>query len=229
MGDMITFKANGRTADGYLAKPSSGKGPGVIVVQEYWGLVGHIKDVADRFAGEGFFALAPDLYHGKEAKSPNDADKLMMALNMAEVAKDIRGAADYLIALDGVQPKKVATLGFCMGGQLALFAASEYPEHIGAVVNFYGVHPAAKPNVARLSGPVLQHFGLHDKTTPPEAAKELTERIRDAGKQVESYFYDAGHAFFNDQRPQVYNPAAAKLAWERTLSFLRGALVETRR
>jgi carboxymethylenebutenolidase len=226
MGDVVTFKANGRTADGYLAKPASGRSPGVIVLQEWWGLVGHITDVADRFAAEGFFALAPDLYHGEKTKSPDDAGKLMMALNIAEVSKDLRGAADYLAGLDGVSPEKVAAVGFCMGGQLALFAATEYPERIGAAVNFYGVHPAVKPDVSRLSGPALLHFAERDKSTPPDAAKALTKQIRDAGKKVESHFYDADHAFFNDQRPTVYNAEAAKLAWDRTLKFLRSALAE---
>ena len=224
MGDVVTFEANGRTADGYLAKPPSGRGPGVVVVQEWWGLVGHITDVTDRFAAEGFFALAPDLYHGEKTKSPDDADKLMMALNVAEASKDLRGAADYLAGLDGVSPRKVAAVGFCMGGQLALFAATEYPERVGAAVDFYGVHPAVKPDVSRLSGPVLLHFAERDKSTPPDAAKALTKQIRDAGKEVESHFYDAAHAFFNDQRPNVYNAESARLAWDRTLKFLRSAL-----
>jgi carboxymethylenebutenolidase len=224
MGEIVTFKANDRTANGYLAKPTSGRGHGIIVLQEWWGLVGHITDVADRFAAEGFFALAPDLYHGETTKSPGDADKLMMALNIAEAAKDMRGAADYLVGLDGVSPKKVATVGFCMGGQLALFAATEYPERIGAAVDFYGVHPAVKPDVSRLSGPVLLHFATRDTSTPPDVANALSQRIRDAGKQVEAHFYEASHAFFNDQRPAVYNAEAAKLAWDRTLAFLRLAL-----
>lgn len=224
MGEMVTFKANGRTADGYLARPASGKGPGIVVVQEWWGLVGHITDLADRFAAEGFFALAPDLYHGEKTKSPDDAGKLMMALNIAETAKDLRGAADYLAGLDGVSPKKVGTVGFCMGGQLALFAATDYPERIGAAVDFYGIHPSVKPDVTRLSGPVLGHFATHDKGTSPDVANALAKDIRDAGKRIELHFYDADHAFFNDQRPTVYNAKAAKLAWTRTIDFLRNAL-----
>lgn len=228
MGEMVTFKANGRTADGYLAKPSSGKGPGVVVVQEWWGLVGHITDIVDRFAAEGFVALAPDLYHGEKTKSPDDAGKLMMALNIAEAAKDLRGAADYLAGLDGVSPDRVGVVGFCMGGQLALYAATVYPERIGATVDFYGVHPSVKPDVSRLSGPVLAHFATRDKSTPPDVANALVKQIRDAGKQVEAYFYEADHAFFNDQRPTVYNADAAKLAWTRTVDFLRKALSEAK-
>jgi carboxymethylenebutenolidase len=219
--EMIRFSANGRVADGYLARPDSGRGPGVLVVQEWWGLVGHIKDVVDRFASEGFFALAPDLYHGEQTKSPDTAGKLMMALNIGEAAKDLRGAADRLLAIDGVTPKKVGAVGFCMGGQLALYAACQSPDRIGAAVDFYGIHPNVKPEVERLSGPVMAHFGKRDKSVDHTAATALVDRVQAAGKEIEAHFYDANHAFFNDQRPEVYDDASARLAWERTLEFLR--------
>jgi carboxymethylenebutenolidase len=224
MGEMVTFPANGRTADGYLAKPPSGRGPGVIVLQEWWGLVDHIKDLTDRFAREGFVALAPDLYHGERTKSPDQAGKLLMALNIAETAKDLRGAAKYLHDRAEVRPKKVAAVGFCMGGQLALFGASAHPDVINATVDFYGSHPKVDPDVAKLSGPVLAHFGRRDKSVPEAAANALIDRIKAAGKSVEAHFYDADHAFFNDQRPEVYNRESAQLAWSRTLDFLRRAL-----
>jgi carboxymethylenebutenolidase len=224
MGEMVTFPANGRTADGYLARPSSGRGPGVIVIQEWWGLVDHIKDLSDRFAREGFVALAPDLYHGERTKSPDQAGKLFMALNIAETAKDLRGAAAYLRSLAEVQSKKVAAVGFCMGGQLALFAATAHPDVIDAAVDFYGIHPKVNPDVSKLSGPVLAHFGRRDKSVPESAANALVERIEAAGKTVEAHFYDADHAFFNDTRPEVYDPKSAELAWQRTLKFLRSAL-----
>ena len=221
---MIEFRANGRVASGYLARPARGIGPGVLVLQEYWGLVGHITDVCDRLAAQGFFALAPDLYHGAAAQSPDEAGKLMMALNIAEASKDLGGAVDYLIAIDDVHPKYVAVIGFCMGGQLALYAACQFPDRIRAVVDFYGIHPKVNPDVSRLSGPVLAHFAMHDRSVSPEAAAALVARIQDAGKEVEAYTYDAKHAFFNDQRPQVHDRAAADLAWIRTLDFLRRAL-----
>jgi carboxymethylenebutenolidase len=224
MGEMIEFRANGRTAPGYLARPASGRGGAVIVIQEWWGLVGHIKEVADRFATAGYFALAPDLYHGDQARSPAEADKLMMALDIAEAAKDLRGAATHLLAVDGVTSDKAVTIGFCMGGQLALFGACAAPEVIGGAIDFYGVHPAVELDVEKLSGPVQCHFGQHDKTTPPAAANALVDRIRGAGKEVEAYFYDAGHAFFNNERPQVYSPEAADLAWRRVLRFLEKTL-----
>ncbi len=158
------------------------------------------------------------------AKSPDDAGKLMMALNIAEAAKELRGAADYLVAASDVSPKRVASIGFCMGGQLSLFAACEAPDRICAAVDFYGVHPAVTPDVSNLSGPVLAHFATRDKSTPPAVANALVERIRAAGKEVDAYFYDADHAFFNDERPAVYNAEAANLAWERTVTFLKRAL-----
>jgi carboxymethylenebutenolidase len=221
---MIEFSANGRMASGYLARPERESAPAVLVLQEYWGLVGHITDVADRFAAQGFFALAPDLYHGDVAKTPDEASKLMMALDIAQTAKELKGAADYLIDIPAVNPKRVAAVGFCMGGQLALYAACQFPDRISAVVDFYGIHPAVKPDFSRLSGPVLAHFARHDRSVTPQAAAAFVARVQDAGNDIEAHTYDAKHAFFNDQRPQVYDPASAELAWIRTLDFLRRAL-----
>jgi carboxymethylenebutenolidase len=204
-GVMIEFKANGRTANGYLARPTSPRGHGVLVIQEYWGLVDHIKDVTDRFAAEGFFALAPDLYH-------------------AETAKDLRGAADTLVATEGVSPKQLGVVGFCMGGQLALYAACEYPERIAAAVDFYGVHPRVQLKLDRLEAPVLAHFALHDAHTPEDKARELVRHIEQSGKHVETYFYDAQHAFFNDTRQTVYSRTDATQAWKRTIEFLNRSL-----
>ena len=223
-GSMIEFKANGRNATGYLARPTASRGHGVLVVQEYWGLVDHIKDLADRFAAEGFFALAPDLYHGEKTKSPNEAGKLMMALNIAETVKDLRGAADALIAVEGVSPKQVGIVGFCMGGQLALYGACELPERIAAAVDFYGIHPNVTLRLENLGGPVLAHFALKDTMTPEPRARELVRRIEQAGKHVEAYFYNADHAFFNDTRPGVYSRADAHEAWKRTIEFLNRSL-----
>jgi len=130
------FFGPGGTTGGYLSKPESGEGPGIIVLQEWWGLVGHIKNVADRFAAAGYVALAPDLYHGESTKSPDDAGKLMMALNIEQTEKDLAGAVDYLG--DQASGDKIGIIGFCMGGQLALFGASKNPR-IGACVDLYGV------------------------------------------------------------------------------------------
>ena len=218
---MVTFNANGRECAGYLALPASGSGPGLIVVQEWWGLVDHIKALADRFADAGFVALAPDMYHGEKTTSPDEAGKLLMALNIGEAGKDLRGAALYLRAHASVAPKKVGVLGFCMGGQLALFGAQEHPDVIDAAVDFYGIHPKVTIDPARVKPPVLGHFGLQDKSVPLASVRALRDGINAAGGHMEAHEYDAGHAFFNDSRPQVYDAACAQLAWERSLAFLR--------
>ena len=217
---MVEFRANGRMAEGYLSLPDR-PGPGLLVIQEWWGLVDHIRDVTDRFAAEGFVALAPDLYRGDKTKSPDQAGKMLMALNIGEAAKDMRGAANYLLGLDDVRPKKVGALGFCMGGQLALYAATEFPEQISAGVDFYGIHPNAQVDPAKVKVPILAHFAKRDTNVPEESARALVESIRSVGGSVEAHFYDADHAFFNDTRPEVYNREAAALAWTRTLEFLR--------
>ncbi|MBC7791961.1 MAG: dienelactone hydrolase family protein [Anaerolineae bacterium] len=217
---LISFAANGRTVSGYLSLPKSGSGAGLIVVQEYWGLVDHIRDLTERFAAEGFVALAPDLYHGEQTKSPDQAGKLLMALNIANAGKDLRGAAEYLLAHSAVQPKKVAAIGFCMGGQLALYAAQEHPDRITAVVDFYGIHPNVKIEPSRVTVPAQGHFGKKDPSVKEDTARALFERIGSEGGEAEAFFYDAGHAFFNDARPEAYDPSSAEKAWERTLAFL---------
>src|SRR4030095_11925971 len=142
-GQIVGFSSNGGTTDGYLAIPEKGSGPGVIVIQEWWGLVDHIKDVCDRFADEGFVALAPDMYHGKTTKSPDEAGKLMMALRIDQAEKDLRAAVDYLLTSDFTTSKKLGVIGFCMGGALALFTATKN-QNIGACIVFYGIHPNIK-------------------------------------------------------------------------------------
>ena len=220
-GEMIRFAANGRTAPGYLVAPESGnEGPGLVLVQEWWGLVDHIKDVADRFAAAGFVVLAPDLYDGEKTKSPDQAAKMFMALRIGEAAKDIRGAARHLIARPDEMPKKVGVLGFCMGGQLALYAGQEYPDEIGAVVDFYGVHPNVPIDPAKVRVPVQLHFAKRDTSVPEAKAKELTAKLAETGSDVSSHFYDADHAFFNDTRPEVHDPEAAEKAWTRSVAFL---------
>ena len=217
---MVEFRANGRTGNGYLSLPEK-SGPGVIVIQEWWGLVDHIKNLADRFANEGFVALAPDLYHGETTRSPDEAGKRLMALNIAEAAKDMRGAGEYLHGLDQVDPKAIGILGFCMGGQLALYAATEFPQVFSAGVDFYGIHPNAQIDPENLEVPILAHFAKRDTSVPEESARQLVESIESSGKNIEAHFYDADHAFFNDTRPEVYDEDAARLAWTRTLDFLR--------
>lgn len=220
-GETVRFPANGHETRGYLALPASGAGPGVLVIQEWWGLVDHITSVADRFAAEGFVALAPDLYDGTTTRSPDDAAKLFMALNIDRAAADLRGAAAFLQAHGSVRGPRVGAVGFCMGGQLALYAGTVEPERIGAVVDFYGIHPKVPVDPGRLKVPVLGHFGTRDASIPVESVRELAAAVQAAGGQFEACFYDADHAFFNDTRPAVYDQTASRLAWERTLAFLR--------
>jgi len=218
-GKMVDFPSNGGKTAAYLATPASGKGPGVLVIQEWWGLVGHIKSVCDRFAAEGFTALAPDMYHGQTASEPDGAGKLFMALNIAQAEKDLRGAVDYLAQQSSSQ--KVGAVGFCMGGQLALFAGSVNPK-VGAVVNFYGIHPNVKPDYTKLQGPVLGLFAEKDGFVTPQTARDVDAAIKKAGKQSEIHIYpNVDHAFFNDENAGAYNKAAADDAWRRTLTFFR--------
>lgn len=224
MGQMISFNGGGTDYHGYLAQSVNGRGKGVIVLQEWWGLVGHIKSVADRFAEAGFTALAPDLFQGKTTTEPDEAGSLLMALNIAETEKILNRAVKTLLSQDSVEGEKVGVIGFCMGGQLSLFAATTNDE-IGACVNFYGIHPNVKPNYANLRGPVLGVFAEHDDYASPAAVAQMDAEMTAAGKPHEFHTYPGvHHAFFNDGRPTVYNEVAAKDAWAKTLAFLNANL-----
>src|SRR6266705_5132454 len=219
-GEMVEFQSNGGIASGYLSLPASRKGPGVIVIQEWWGLVEHIKDICDRFAAEGFVALAPDLYHGKSTTSPDEAGKLMMAMRIDEAEKDLRGAAEYLLNHTATTGSKVGTVGFCMGGALSLYAATKN-EKVGACVVFYGGHPNVKPDLPNLQAPVLGIYEERDRSVTPESVHELERELKALGKSVEVHIYPgADHAFFNDDRPEVYNEKAAADAWQRVIELL---------
>jgi carboxymethylenebutenolidase len=221
MGEMVEFPFTGGNTGGYLATPKQGSGPGVIVIQEWWGLVDHIKDLCDRFAQEGFVALAPDLYHGKSTKSPDEAGRLMMAMRIDDAERDLSAAAQYLMTLDSTTSDKVGVVGFCMGGALALYTATKNPQ-IGASVVFYGGHPKVKPDLPNLQAPVLGLYGEKDRSVTPASAHELERQVKALGKQIEVIVYPgADHGFFNDMRPEVYNAEAAADAWRRTLAFLR--------
>jgi len=224
--ETVQFNSNGGTTEGYLSVPESGKGPGVIVIQEWWGLVPHIKNVCDRFAAAGFVALAPDLYHGRAATSPDEAGKLMMALDIAQTEKDLRGAIQYLLAHRGVTSERVGTVGFCMGGALSLYAATKN-EQVGACVVFYGGHPKVHYDLENLHAPVLGLYAGRDTFVTPELVRALEARLKELGKSAEIHIYEgAEHAFFNDDRPEVYNKEAAEDAWQRTVGFFRAHLQE---
>lgn len=220
MGQIVSFNGGEVENQGYLAE-SANPGIGVIVIQEWWGLVDHIKDVCDRFAAEGFTALAPDLYFGEATTEPTRAGELMMALNIPETAEVLSKAIQFLIESPKVEGQKVGIVGFCMGGQLALYGAS-HDDRIGACVHFYGIHPKVQPSYRDLAGPVLGFFAEHDEYNSPDVIRALDEELTLLEKPHHFETYPGTkHAFFNDDRPEVYDEKAAKDAWQKMLAFFR--------
>jgi len=205
---------------GYLATPKSGQGPAVVVIQEWWGLVRHIEDVCDRFADEGFLACAPDLFHGKTTKSPDEAGKLVMELDAERAANEIAAAGAYLLGRPECSSKTYGVVGFCMGGGLAKFVATR-DANVGAAVSFYGGFKKVPAVWENVKAPMILIAGENDKGLTA-AEKELYEKLKGLGKDVTLKIYpDAEHAFFNDTRPEVYNAEAAADAWRMTLDFFR--------
>ncbi|HWL35493.1 MAG TPA: dienelactone hydrolase family protein [Frankiaceae bacterium] len=227
MGEQVTFASNGDSAEGYLAVPETGSGPGVIVIQEWWGLVPHIRSLADAFAGEGYVALAPDLYHGITTTEPDEAGKLLMGLAMDRAAKDIAGAARYLVARPETTGDKIGAVGFCMGGSLALWSATLAPE-IVAAVGFYPAIPwqHMSPDWPSYDGKAAQiHAAEGDGGPEAEGIQQARAAIEAAGGTVDVFGYPGTeHAFFNDSRPEVYDAVAAAQAWGRTLALFQDRL-----
>src|SRR3954452_23431201 len=218
----VEFQSNGDTATGYLAEPESGRGPGVIVLQEWWGMDDSVRRYVDRFAEAGFLALAPDLYHGETTEQPDEAEQKMMAMNMNRTVKDMRGAVDFLEEQDGFEGDGVGAVGFCLGGGLAVWAGAEHPD-VKAVVTYYYVMPHGKPDFSKVNAPVLGHFGTNDDFVPVDDAKALEGELQQAGAEAAFEFYEgAGHAFFADHnRLGTYHPEHANTAWNRTVDFFR--------
>jgi len=227
LGELVTFTSNGGTAEGYLAEPESGAGPAVIVIQEWWGLVGHIMSVVDRFAAEGFLALAPDLFHGARTREPDEAEKLMLGMEIDPAGRDIAGAATYLAGLAANSGRGTGCVGFSMGGSLALWSAT-LSEEIVAAVGFYPAVPWGRIN------PAWAHYvGKHAMLHADEAAggceaqylQTAITSIEQAGGEVACFDYPGTkHGFFNDDRPEVYHETAAREAWSRTLNLFRAKL-----
>ena len=225
MGEEISFTINGQKGDGWFAAPESGKGPAIVVIQEWWGLVPHIQNVTDRFAKEGFLAFAPDLYHGKTTTSPDEAGRLLMELDAERAGREISAAGAFLLNRPECSSRSFGVVGFCMGGALAQYAATSNP-NVGAAVSFYGGFKKVSLRWKNLSGPILMIYGEMDESVPPSEAKPLEDKLKALGKNVETViFRGAPHGFFNDTRPGIYREECAKDAWQRTLAHFRAHLV----
>ena len=226
---MIEYKRpDGNSVNGYLAEPTDFEhAPGVVVIQEWWGLDDEVKSVADRLAKAGYRALVPDLYRGKLALEAKEAEHLMGDLNFGDAAsQDIRGAVQYLKSTGS---KKVAVTGFCMGGALTVLSACHVPELDGSVV-WYGYPPLEYVDATAITKPMMAHWAIHDDFFAISGVDQLEAALKEANVSHQFYRYDAKHAFANpksDSRgmpPLQYNAEAAKLAWDRTLSFLSAHL-----
>lgn len=222
MGEMVTFDTDAGGTSAYLAVPEDGPGPGVVVIQEWWGLVDHIRDVCDRFADEGFVALAPDLYDGEEADDAEEANRRMQELQVPEAALELSTAIGYLLTREEVTGGRVGVVGYCMGGALAIVTADRAAGKVGACDAYYGVFWYGDPELSAIECPVVLRVGTEDDYISEEKVRSLAGHIRDAGApdvRVETY-EGAGHAFFNDERDS-YDEDAAGRAWQDTLTLFR--------
>lgn len=227
MAEHVTFASNGGSCGGLLGVPASGRGPGVVVIQEWWGLVPHIENLVDKCADAGFVALAPDLYHGAKTDEPDEAMRMMMALAMDPAARDIAGAARFLFESDPTDGNGIAAVGFCMGGSLALWSATLAPQ-LTTAVGFYPALPWDRmspewPNYAGKSAMI--HCSEEDGTSSAVGIQQAKSAIEKAGGDVEVFDYPGTkHAFFNDERPEVHDHEASAMAWDRTVQFLHNRL-----
>ena len=220
----ITFPVNGQEGMGYLAQPDDGgTHPGVVVIQEFWGLDGHIRDVTERVAREGFVALAVDLYHGQSATEPDEARKLAMNMNRERAVKDCIGAVRNLKSMVEVAPKRVGCVGFCMGGSMTLALAAATPD-VAAAAPFYAGMQPGPDELARIEAELFCAFGAEDQGIPLEKVKAFEQTLADKRRRAIVKVYDgAPHSFFNDTKPS-YRPEAARDAWGRTLELFRRVL-----
>jgi carboxymethylenebutenolidase len=223
--EIVSFPGDGVTMTGYVARPpDKGQHPGIIVIQEWWGLNEHIKDIARRFAREGYVAIAPDLFSRlghKVTTDSNEAGKLMQALQQSDGLKDLNSTVTYLKSLDSVDPNRIGVIGFCMGGSYALMQPCTTRE-IKAAVVFYGQVPDPDAPLKDLAAPVLYIYGEDDGWITQADVQRLRDALRKYNKPGEVKTYPGcAHAFFNDTRKEVYRPAEAQDAWKRTLSFFQ--------
>jgi carboxymethylenebutenolidase len=219
----VPLKVNGDDAYAFVAQPDdNAQHPGVVVIQEWWGIEPHIRQLAQKLAADGFVVAVPDLYHGKIATEPNEAQKMSMMIrgNVEKAAKEIIGALDTVKAMPNVEPKKLGLMGFCIGGFMTYYVASRYPD-LGAVVPFYGAGYDPTPEeVAKVNAPVLAFYGSRDQSVPMEQVRKIERMYKEAGKDFTVKVYDAGHAFINPDHGMGNEKAAAE-AWPLAVNFLK--------
>jgi carboxymethylenebutenolidase len=229
MAETVEFRSNGSVASGYLAKPAAGSGPGVLVIQEWWGLDSGTKEMTDRLAAAGFVALAPDLYHGELAghTEMDKAGKLMQSLPPDRAGRDMSGAIDYLASHPAVKGNGIGVVGFCMGGMLAFIIGANRPDKVKAVVAFYGFpQGASEPDWSKLTASVRGHMAEHDDFFPPAAARALEAKLQGMGKDVTMTVYPGtGHAFMAPHNALgTLNATLAAQIWPLVTSFLHDTL-----
>ena len=218
----VRFPSGDGEAFGYLRVPESGSGPGVVVVQEWWGLTTHVAGIVDRLAAAGFVALAPDLYGGPTTHDSAEAAELLERLPVERAAHDLAGAVDHLVGLPEVTSGTVGTIGFCMGGGFVFALAALRPDLVSAAVPFYGL-PRDESTVPRIRAAVQGHYGREDRGIPVERVESVFSALaeRPGPAAAELHLYQAGHAFLNDENLiGTYDPQCAALAWSRAVAFL---------
>jgi len=222
----VDLKVNGDGAYAFLAEPDdNARHPGMVLIQEWWGIEPHIRDLAQKLAADGFVVAVPDLFHGKIATEPNDAQKMVMMIrgNVDRAAREIIGALETVKAMPNVEPKKLGLMGFCVGGFMAYTVASRYPD-LGAVVLFYGAGYDPTPEeIAKVNAPVLAFYGSRDDGNPMKQIHKIERMYKEASKDFTVKVYDAGHAFINPTHGMGNEKAAAK-AWPLAVNFLKEKL-----
>jgi len=220
------LKVNGDGAYAFVAEPDdNAKHPGIVLIQEWWGIEPHIRDLAQKLAADGFVVAVPDLFHGKIVTEPNEAEKMVMMIagNIDKAAKEIIGALETVKAMPNVEPKKFGLMGFCVGGFMTYVVASRYPD-LGAVVPFYGAGYDPTPeDVAKVNAPVLAIYGSRDESVSKEQIQKIERMYKAAGKDFTVKVFDAGHAFINLSHGDGNEKAAAE-AWPLAVNFLKEKL-----
>jgi carboxymethylenebutenolidase len=219
--EQVHFKSGDDTVAGYLALPDSpGRHPAIVVIHEFWGLNDWVKEQAEKFAAQGYVALAVDLYRGKSTSNPDEAHELMRGMPQDRAVRDMKAAFDYLASRSDVDKNKIGSVGWCMGGGLSLQLAIHEPKLAACVVN-YGALPTDPDDIRKINAPVLGNFGAEDRGITPEAVHSFEKAMKDAGKTIDIKIYDgAGHGFENSNNKTGYRAEAAADAWHRMVSFL---------